>query len=94
MFEKAKENSYAPACNFFDEMKEKSWDWFEFKENSSLINIPFKKDFKSLKSVERNSYIEFQNKKKISFSKFSAILKKLIDKSVKQSSSPSTSYEE
>lgn len=49
LFEKAKEGQFASSSTLFEDMKKKNWDWFGFKENSSLIDIPFKRDYSSLK---------------------------------------------
>ena len=49
LFSKAKEGQYAAASTLFTDMKERKWDWFEFQENSNLIDIPFKRDYDSLK---------------------------------------------
>ena len=40
---------YAGDCTLLNTMSERKWEWFEFKENKSLIQIPFKKDYENLK---------------------------------------------
>ena len=80
LFEKAKKDIYANSCTLFQKMSERSWNWFEFKENSSLIEIPFKRDYENLKKKDKEKYEEFQNNRIKIYKKYSKILKKLLIK--------------
>lgn len=84
-FHKAKKDQYSPNCTLFDEMAEKNWNWFPFKENKNLINIPFKRDFKSLKPTEQDKFKDFQKRKMSIFSEFTQVMKKFIDSSISKS---------
>ena len=93
LFETAKHNELAPKCTIFENMKEKNWEWFNFKASQELVEIPFARDFKNLKPADQESYKNFQNDKMKLYKDYSEVMKLFLDKAVSHTSKQRISYE-